>query len=347
MNKKIEIGYTYVIIIFSFIYGISFYYLKMFSKQNSWLICILGNIIGYVLIKMFLNIKNKYKNKTIYEINKIVLGKIIGTIINVIFTLTFIFLSCLISWYLLIFLKTNFLEKTPLLLITIIVFVPLFYAITKNNSVLVKSSLIYLYLIFILTIISLVFLFPQMEIDALKPFLEVDKNSMLKALFSFTSVTYLPTYAILGLKDFDNKSNKNFYKILFLSLSIVLSTYLVLGNSIIEIVDFPEFFVLRKIGILANGTRIDSLIIIGWLISIYISNLTFIYFVRNYLSYELKNYQNKHSYILVILIMLISLKLFKNVAIGKVFILNYLPIILFCILFIINLIIYLKIKVKQ
>ena len=347
MNKNINIGHSYNIIIFSFIYGLSFYYLKMFSKQNSWLIVLIGNFLGFLFIKMILVIKNSYKDKTIYEINKIILGNFLGTITNIIFTSVFILLSAIISWYLFIFLKTSFLEKTPIIIIAIISLLPIFYAANKNSIVLIKSNVIFSFIILILTIIAIIFLSPQAELSNLKPFLEVKPNNMIYALFGFTCTAFLPTYAInsqnkLIFKNIINQALKT----LLLTLSIVFSTYLILGNSIAEMVDFPEFFVLRKIGLLANGTRIDSLIIIGFLLSIYASNLTFIFFVRDYLTIEIKSYKNSYTYLIIIIIFFLSLNLFKNVTIGKIFILNVHLYILFFSIFFLNLIIYLKLKMK-
>ena len=343
MNKNINIDCSYKLIIFSMVYGLSFYYLKILSKQNSWLIVIISNILGLLFMKMILKIKDSYKNKNIYEINKIALGNII----NVIFSIIFIFVSIIISWYLFIFLKTTFLNKTPIYIIAISLSLPMFYAITKDNSVIIKANVIFSFIVLFLSIISILFLIPQVEIDNLRPFLEIDKNDMVYSLFGFSTVTFLPIYALTGL---DNLKFKNFkicfLNTLILTLSIVLITYMVLGSSIVNVVDFPQFFVLRKIGLLANGTRIDSLIIIGWLISIYSLDITLLFFVRNFLKNEFKSYKNCYSYLLIIITLTIATHIFKNVSVGKLFILRFLPIILFIGIFIINFIVFIRIKKK-
>ena len=347
MNKNINIDYSYKLIVFSMTYGLSFYYLKTFSKQNSWLIVIIANIIGILFMKMILEIKNTYKNKNIYDINKMVLGNIIGNIVNVIFTIIFILISITISWYLFIFLRTVFLNKTPVYIIAFATSLPLFYAINKDNSVIIKANTIFAFIVLLLTIISIFFLIPQAEIDNLKPFIEINNIDMINALFGFFTSAFLPTYALVGLNDLNFKNIKIcFIKNILMTLSIVLITYMVLGTSIINIVDFPQFFVLRKIGLLANGTRIDSLIIIGWLISIYSLNIISLFFIRNFLRNKIKSYKNYYSYILITIIIFLATHIFKNVAIGKVFILKFLPTILFASIFFINFIIFIKIKKK-
>lgn len=348
MNKNADIGYSYRIIIFSLAYGISFYYLKMFSKQNSWLIITISSILGFSFIKMISNIKNTYKNKNIYEINKIVLGNKLGTITNIIFALTFGLLSIIITWYLLVFLKSNFLEKTPNIIIGLGLIIPIIYATTKNNIVLTKSNVIFSFIILLLSMIAISFLSFQMDFSNLKPFEEIKSRNMVYALLCFTSTTFLPTYALSGLDNLDNKKiPKHMFKSFLLIFSLIISTYLVLGNSMVEFVDFPQFFVLRKIGIISNGTRIDSLIIIGWFLSVYAANISFLFFIRNYLNYELKPYKVNYMYLLIGIIFLISLNIFKNVTTGKIFILNILPYLLFFTLFFFNFIIYYIIKVKH
>ncbi len=347
MDNKLESGNIYKIIIFAFTYGISFYYLKMFSKQNSWLVIIASNLIGLLFIKMILNIKNSFPNESIYKINKKVLGNTMGTIVNYIFAATFIFLITIVTWYLTIFLKSNFFVKTPILIIEFFLLLPLFYIANKKTILIVKTSYIFSTIIMIATIISIIFLSPQLEINNLKPFESVNSYNMIKAIFCFTSTTYLPTYVISIFGNLNKKEILKYnFKALLLMIIITLSTYLVLGNSIVEIVDFPEFFVLRKIGIFANGTRIDSIIIIGWILSIYIFNASSLLYVKNFLKNEINSYNNYYIYGIIVTIFFLVPILFKNITIGKLYILNTFPYILFFLLFIPNLIIFYIIKVR-
>ena len=331
---------TYKMMIFAFTYGISFYYLKIFSTQNSYLIVIIGSIIGFLYQNMISKIRKSHKNKTIYGINKILLGNTIGSIVNIIFVLVFTLLTIISFWYISVFLKTNFFEETPILIINIVLILPVIYTINKNANCFFKANSIFAAIVLFLTIIAFLFLLPQVELSNLKPFEEVKLSNMIYALFGFTTTTFLPTYVIN-----EELSLKDLFKNIILLTSIVFFTYTVLGNSIISIVDFPQFFVLRKIKF--NATRIDSLIIIGWFLSIYIANMSFILFIKNYLKYEIKSFKNSYSYLIIIFLLLSIPCIFENVSIGKYFILNYLPFILFFTLFLINFIVYCIIKVKH
>ena len=279
---------TYKMMIFAFTYGISFYYLKIFSAQNSYLIVIIGSIIGFLYQNMISKIRKSHKNKTIYEINKILLGNIIGSIVNIIFVLVFTLLTIILFWYISVFLKTNFFEETPIMLINVVLILPVIYTINKNENCFFKANSIFAAIVLFLTIIAFLFLLPQVELSNLKPFEEVKLSNMIYALFGFTTTTFLPAYVVN-----EELSLKDLFKNIILLTSIVFFTYTVLGNSIISIVDFPQFFVLRKIKF--NATRIDSLIIIGWFLSIYVSNMSFILFIKNYLKYEIDNIKPEYS----------------------------------------------------
>ena len=126
-------------------------------------------------------------------------------------------------------------------------------SINKNENCFFKANSIFAAIVLFLTIIAFLFLLPQVELSNLKPFEEVKLSNMIYALFGFTTTTFLPTYVIN-----EELSLKDLFKNIILLTSIVFFTYTVLGNSIISIVDFPQFFVLRKIKF--NATRIDSLI---------------------------------------------------------------------------------------
>ena len=161
-----------------------------------------------------------------------------------------------------------------------------------------------------------------------------------------------PSSAMADLIDqWSNQNKKNIFKSLLIAslinIGIVFFTYAVLGKSIIDMVDFSEFFVLRKIGLQTGSNRIDSFIILEWLLCLFALTSCSIFFIRNFIQYQFKRFKLNYTFIITILIFIISLNIFRNVTTGKLFILKTLPNICFFTLFVLNFIIFIILKIKK
>lgn len=351
MNKlrKIPLGFTYAICILAIVPGIGFYYCKMYGKQNSWLALIISNILGFIFVKMIITIRNYDKEKNIFEINKIALGKILGTLVNSLFCLVFSLLISVVCWHSYIFLKSYFFDQTPFFILGICSFVPILFISTKTNNVLLRCNQLFFVLVFVLWFAAFFGLVFQIDLKNLEPFQEVKTLPLLYNIFAVFSVAYLPTYVVAALSNFENKKGifKSILLTAFINTSIVFSTYAVLGKSIIEMVDFSEFFVLRRIGDAIVSSRIDSFIILEWLICVYSFSACGLFYIRNFLKSEFKGFKNKYIFIIVLILSLTSSHAFKNVTIGKNFIEKILPFICFSTLFLLNLIIFIILRIKK
>lgn len=347
--KNIPLGFTYAMVILALVPGIGFYYCKIYGKQNSWLAMIISNVLGMLFVKMILNIKSYSEDKSIFEINKLALGNLFGNLVNIIFCSVFTLLASIICWHSYIFLKTHFFNETPFFILGLGLFLPLLFISNKNNNVLLKSNLICFPLICVLCLIAFFGLSFEADLQNLKPFQEIPTKNLIYNTFAVFSTAYLPTYAITALSNFKNK--KNIFKSLLIAslinIGIVFFTYAVLGKSIIDMVDFSEFFVLRKIGLQTGSNRIDSFIILEWLLCLFALTSCSIFFIRNFIQYQFKRFKLNYTFIITILIFIISLNIFRNVTTGKLFISKALPNICFFTLFVLNFIIFIILKIKK
>lgn len=346
--KNIPLGVTYATLVLAIVPGLGFYYSKMYGKQNSWLAMIISNLLGLLFVKMTLAIRNYDKNKNIFEINKIALGKFLGTLTNLIFSLVIGLIMVIICWHSYIFLKSNFFNDTPFFILGIGLFLPLIFISNKSNNILLKTNLIIFPLIVFLCLTAFGGLIFQADLNNLKPFAEVKTSALFLNIFTVFTVSYLPTYTITALSDFQNK--KGIFKYLLIAslinIGIVFFTYAVLGKTIIDMVDFSEFFVLRKIGNSIGSSRIDSFIILEWLLCIFSFTSSCLLFIRNYLQFQIPKFKTNYILIITILLFFISLNIFDNITVGKNFIVKVLPYVCFFTLFLINLIIFASLKFK-
>ncbi len=347
-EKSIPIGPTFTLMLLATVPGITFYTFKETSAQNSWLSLLIGSLLGVLFIWMIISIRN-YSEKSIFEINKIALGKIFGTIVNFIFCLVFILFAIIISWHSYVFLKSQYLNETPFIVIAISLLLPGLFMISKSNTILIKMNMFIFPAIALLCIFAVVGLVFQLDIDNIKPFAEIENASMLYGIFTYFSITILPTYAITSISNLKNKKNifKYFAIGIILNFCITLFTYLVLGRILVDFVDFPEFFVLRKIGNSTNSARIDSFIIVEWIICIFSTVSCCFFFVKNCLKNYIKNYNSIITYIFGFIISFVSLYAFESITDGKNFILKVLPYISFFTIFVTNFIIFIILKIKK
>ena len=101
MEKKIKISSLQISILTFFLSQVTFFpfastLLFKTSKQDIWISIILGIVLGFMIIKLFLYIQNKKKEKTLFEYLVSKFGSIFGNIFNILICLIVLFVVTLI-----------------------------------------------------------------------------------------------------------------------------------------------------------------------------------------------------------------------------------------------------------
>jgi len=267
--NNFDVGTLNYFITRAFLTGFLFNSLLNLIKQDSWIIPLVGIIIGSIFAILVVYILN-YKPKLEFTEKLISLfNKPMGSILTIIFCL-FCFFMCILTYLNLNnFIHGQFLSKTPTLAISIICIIAIFYTLTKGINVVAKTGNVLFYIAMILFFISFIGLLPFIEIENLKPFLNNKPSNYLESLNCFYAFNIVPMLFLTILPK-DKINNPKLKKTLFISFVlsaftmfiVIFSTLASFGYELTSLYKYPEFHVLKNISLMGLQARIESILII-------------------------------------------------------------------------------------
>jgi Uncharacterized membrane protein len=286
--------------------GMSFHILITYAKQDAWISVLLSYIIGILFICLINNIM-KYQNDKSFRDTCISLFPktyplIIGVLVLGIFFITVINFGNLGN-----LVASQFLNKTPLIIIWITFLIPIIYIISKKKIIIARVSLILFYFSIILFIISTLGSFSQIELLNFKPLLQ---NSIVPSSFTYFGLNIGPLFLITLFphKEF-NKSIWKGYLLSAISLLVITMTIIgTLGYNLSSLYHYPEIHILKNTyqGIL--NYQLENFLAIQWIFDIFIFCSVGIKWCNEMLTIK----EEKKAFILPLLLIMFAFIFFNN-----------------------------------
>lgn len=320
------------------------------AHQDSWISILIAIIIGILPFLLYSYLKNKYPDKNIIQINKEKLGKF-GTILNIILIAgTFIFTICSF-WIIVHFIDSQYLYRTPTIMIIIILILPVIYTIIKGFHIFSKVNLImfYISLFFILVILS--GLISNINIDNIKPILNNNPKNILYGTFCFIGFNILPIFLLTiipknKITNYSPKKSFIFYIISGLSLlNVMFLTISIFGIHLSELYNYPSFHLLKRVSVLDMIDRVESILSLEWFLALFVQIMISLFFIKEALkeTFQTKEKTNNITMIIVCIITaIISFLIFTTKGTEIAYFQNILIYLLYIIYFIIPLITFFK-----
>lgn len=320
------------------------------AHQDSWISILIAIIIGILPFLLYSYLKNKYPDKNIIQINKEKLGKF-GTILNIILIAgTFIFTICSF-WIIVHFIDSQYLYRTPTIMIIIILILPVIYTIIKDFHIFSKVNLImfYISLFFILVILS--GLISNINIDNIKPILNNNPKNILYGTFCFIGFNILPIFLLTiipknKITNYSPKKSFIFYIISGLSLlNVMFLTISIFGIHLSELYNYPSFHLLKRVSVLDMIDRVESILSLEWFLALFVQIMISLFFIKEALkeTFQTKEKTNNITMIIVCIITAsISFLIFTTKGTEIAYFQNILIYLLYIIYFIIPLITFFK-----
>lgn len=317
--------------------GICFNNLIIISKLDSWISILIGIMISIFPLSIYYYINKKYPDLNIYEI---INNNIISLFLSI-----FVFLLCSTCyWNIINFISSQFLYKTPDILISLLFITSIIYINYKGLKTILRVSTILFFVTVFLFFISFIGLIVQSDINNLLPmFMNENKEIMIGSLH-YIAYNTLPLFMLLVIPNdyvkIDIKSN--LFMFVFASFTVFSYCFLVLsiyGIDIANLLHFPEFHLLKRLTLMGFIKRLENIFSIQWALDYFIFIAFAIYFIcQNPL---IKKF--KFNYILIsLLLVIMSNNMFSSNTLGYNFVLNYLPYLIY--IFFLLLPIYLSMK---
>lgn len=336
--------------------GISFTNILYYGKQSGFLSVIIGFILGFLPLLMYLYIMDSHPDMNIVQINNKIFGKTIGTILNIILSV-FVFIFVIITfWNLGDFVNSQYLNSTPTYAITLAFLLPIIYVLSKGFNALARTSLILFYaniLAFILIVVALV---PQIELNNFMPFMEDGIIPILNGSYNYIAYNLLPLFLLTIIpKNIITKPDKFKKQVIIMYILSALAIFSVIvlitgifGINLARIFAYPEYHILKRISLFNSIERLETMLSLTWLFSFYIILCLGLYYVCENIRITFNIISKKTKNIVMVIISVLALILsefiFKNLTQAASFLLRIFPNILYIVLLGIPIIIFLRIK---
>ena len=328
MNNKIsstQISMLLTLISLSMYIGLSDVILLRKANNGVLIGVIIGAIIGLIPILMYLKINNTHTNLNIFEKNKKLFKKPIANIFNALIFLFYLFLFIVSIRASVIFVTSKYLLNTPFYFVGILILITVFIISLNGIEVISRISQISFIISLILVIIIEILLFHYIEIDNILPII-INKKYVFKiidaAIYEACSSALLSILLLTINKDkiIDKKRfNKTFlifYAISQIALLIVMFYVLsCFGYNMATLFRYPEYILLKKIGITSSGLHIENLLAFRWLFYILALSYSSLFGIKTYI--ESINRNKKINFVSIMLISLLSL-IFANTQFGNI-----------------------------
>lgn len=355
MNKinKSEMGALTFFLVRAFFIGITLNNLINIARQDSYISMIISFILGFIPLLLIYYIFNYEPSLSLPKKNIKLFGNILGTIINIVIIWFTFFIILILFSNLVTFIFSQYLNKTPKLVISIVFICTILYVLLHDIKTICRTAMILFFFTIFLYLLSLIGLFSEISINNFKPFFENSYINLFKGSYSFITYNILPLYLLLIIpkNDIDNKYFfKNItigYIIGFISLFLVLVTTIgIFGIKLCNLYEYPELQVLKYVSLIGVSARIDGILIIQWIFDLLIFMIMGMYFILETTKTMFKVNKHVYSIILAILLVLINEYITSNMLLNELS-MNVFPHIIFIFISSLLVIMFISIKLKK
>lgn len=333
--------------------GIAIFALLETSGIDAYLSVLIGGIMGFLFQMCFHIIADYEPDLSLPKKMLKLYGKKIGWFCNVILILSFMIMGISIIYNLSNFIISQFLSETPPLVIGLVFSLLVGFLVSKEIETISRTSLLLFMINILFIIITILGLYPDVQFDNFKPFLENGISRPLKGSFYYLVLDAIPLITILMIpkntivdKEKLKKVSSIFYILMiFMSFLVIFLTLGCLGIHLASFYQYPEYVVLKRISFFSFLDRIENIVTSQWIFFLFIALTFFVYSITHCIQFKSKG--KILPYIISFTILFLSQIFFKNNTIFNDYSLRMIPIIRIpLILLIIITVITIKIKKK-
>lgn len=255
------------------------------TKQDSWIVVILGFIFSIPSLLIYTYIMKKFPDKNLMEINEIVFGTVIGKVFSVLYLWFFLTLASLNTRDLGDFVQKTTMENTPPIII-LGVFILLCSWAVRNGVKSVTRYSMFFTIVAISIMISTIFLtMSQMKLDNFLPVFQQPKMVYIQGSHVISAIPFGEVIVFLMLNgniEIEAGKRRKYFIYGFIIggltlLAIVFRDTAVLGNTL-KMFSLPPFETLRLIRIHPALSRVEVLFAVS-LIMLMFFKICILYYV--------------------------------------------------------------------
>lgn len=243
--------------------------------QDSWISLLLGLVFALPIILLYSRLIKLFPGKDLFEIMKILFGKIAGRALIALMSWYALHLSALVLRNFSEFIKITVMFETPQLAIMIVMLLAIVYMAKSGIETMGRWSLIIMPIVSSVILLTVVLSINKLDINNIRPFMEHSFGAIASNAFRFFSFPFAETVILLCIAG-SFKRKESPYKLYMYSsfcgaavlLIVILRNILLLNTSMGMADSFPSFTAVSVVeagGFLARveGSIATNLILAG------------------------------------------------------------------------------------
>lgn len=292
-------------------------------KQDAWIAAVIGVGVGLLLVWLYSAVGSIFPNQTLVELNETLLGKWFGKTVFFLF-IFFTLTSCSqVLFYLGNFLLSEIMPATPMIWTHIIFMIVIIMGVRLGIEPLARCAEILFPCFIILFMILTLFTLPQIKVKNIQPVLEAGMKPILWSTLVFISIASLTLIVLLMVFPAHMNNLKETRKAFFIGhfigglimVMIITLSIFILGPFHTARYLYPSYELARKATIGNFLERIEAILAIMWLFSLYIKTSLYFYATVLGLGQVLKLKDHRPlTFPIGMMIVILSIFVYPNVA---------------------------------
>jgi len=254
------------------------------ANQDAWISTIVALVFGLLIIYLFITVGNLYPKLSLVQYNIKILGKWIGSLVSLFFFGYLFFTTSLMLRELCNFITKQILTDTPIQIIHFLFIIVIIMGVRAGLETIARTSELFFPVVFISILILFTLVLPKVHLDWVQPILADGVIPPLKGVFIGTAFPFMELVVFLMILPSINnqgKIKKSFFIGTIIGgivlILIVLLCILVLGESGTSRNLYPTFTLARVINIGGIIQRIEGILTIIWIITVYLKITLYTY----------------------------------------------------------------------
>lgn len=255
------------------------------AKQAAWVVAIIGTVFGLVIIWLFSILAKRFPTLTFVQMNEKILGKWLGKALSLLFVGMSLLYTIALLFYSGTFLNTHLLPSTPMMALNALLVAVIIFGVWLGLETVARAGEIFILLFFVLFILLVFFILPEIKLENLQPIIEVGPKAIFFSSLPLIEVSAVNAVVLLMIfpaviNNVQQAKKTFFIGYLIGGMVISILTFLciaVLGAYSTASEIHPSYELAKRINIGNFIQRIEALMAGLWIIALYFKATIYFY----------------------------------------------------------------------
>nr|WP_306813059.1 endospore germination permease [Paenibacillus soyae] len=247
------------------------------AERNAWISALISICIGPAVCLLFASLQSRFPGMTPVQISRAVLGKWMGNVAAFLFVFGFVFLMVpMLMRELGDFMTTQIMPNTPIEIVYFLFLVIVVRGVRSGLEPLARSAEIFAPWVLMLSVLLVIFVLPDIRLYRIEPLFYQGLAPVLGGAYPFVAFSYFEVGILMMIFPYVKEPKKIRSNLLIGTLlsglllsSVIFLCLTVFGPNVTADLMYPSYLLARKIEIGEFLQRIEVIMAIIWLFTIY------------------------------------------------------------------------------